>query len=364
MTAFTEIVGQDRAVALLQGAIERPAHAYLFVGARGSGVEDAVKAWAAERVAPGDARVADLARRGSHPDVVVFDSIANEMSVVEARAIIREMHASPIETDHKVAVILGADRLSDAAANVLLKTLEEPPTRSSIVLVAERPDRLLPTVRSRCQRIDFAYLSNAAVRAALVADGDGDAAKIDLVVLLAGGRLDRARGLIGALAPVRSAFIAAAVSLDGSGATAAIAADQLDEVVTQAVAVLEENQKLEVAELDHDGEAAGYPERVIAARRKTLGERHKREHRRARTEIWLEGYTAIETWYRDALVGPTIPALVSERDRAPVSARGAAEALDACRQARQAITRHNASEILSLLRLLVRLGFIASRGKS
>lgn len=364
MSAFAEIVGQDRAVSLLLRAIERPVHAYLFVGARGSGVEEAVKAWAAERVAPGDARVADLARRQSHPDVIVFESSASEMSVAEARELIREVYASPIETDHKVVIVLGADRMSEVTANVLLKTLEEPPARSTIVLVAERPDRLLPTVRSRCQRIDFSYLSNDAVRQYLLALDNARTSneQIEQAVNLAGGRLDRARALIGPLAPVRETFIDAVISLNGTGASAVIAADAIDEVVNCAVAALEETQKLEVAQLEQEGQSAGYPERVVSSQRKTLVERHKREHRRARTEIWLEGYTAIETWYRDALVGPSAPALVVDRKRSTVSLRAAAAAIEQCRRARQALTRHNASEILNLLRLLVRLGSLSAKG--
>lgn len=186
--------------------------------------------------------------------------------------------------------------------------------------------------------------------------------QIEQAVNLAGGRLDRARALIGPLAPVRETFIDAVISLNGTGASAVIAADAIDEVVNCAVAALEETQKLEVAQLEQEGQSAGYPERVVSSQRKTLVERHKREHRRARTEIWLEGYTAIETWYRDALVGPSAPALVVDRKRSTVSLRAAAAAIEQCRRARQALTRHNASEILNLLRLLVRLGSLSAKG--
>ena len=75
LTAVWErVVGQERAVGLLQRAAERPVHAYLLVGPRGSGLEDAARCFAAEVVSPeDDQRVQDLVVRGMHPDVVEFE---------------------------------------------------------------------------------------------------------------------------------------------------------------------------------------------------------------------------------------------------------------------------------------------------
>ena len=150
---WSRVIGQDRAVALLQRAAARPAHAYLLVGSRGSGVEDAARCFAAAVVAPdGDDRAVDLALRGAHPDVVEIDPATNQIRVEDAQQIIDEAYRSPIEGARKVIILYDAERLrfNDRAANKLLKTLEEPPPTALIVLVTAGPDQLLPTIRSRC----------------------------------------------------------------------------------------------------------------------------------------------------------------------------------------------------------------------
>ena len=164
---WSRVVGQDRAVALLQRAAERPAHAYLLVGSRGSGVEEAARCFAAAVVAPdGDERAVDLALRGAHPDIVEIDPATNQIRVEDAQQIIDEAYRSPIEGARKVIIVYDAERLrfNDQAANKLLKTLEEPPPTALIVLVTAGPDQLLPTIRSRCQRVDFAFLNHESGR--------------------------------------------------------------------------------------------------------------------------------------------------------------------------------------------------------
>jgi len=149
---WDEIVGQDRAVAQLRRAAERPVHAYLLVGPRGSGIEEAARCFAAAVVAPdGDDRSWDLVLRGVHPDVVEVDPPATQIRVEDAQTIVDEVSRSPIESERKVILLFDAERLrlNEAAANKLLKTLEEPPPRAMIVLVTAGADQLLPTIRSR-----------------------------------------------------------------------------------------------------------------------------------------------------------------------------------------------------------------------
>ena len=357
MTGWERIIGQDRAVEALQRAAARPVHSYLLVGPRGSGVEEAARCFAATLIAPDDERVWDLVARGAHPDVVEFDPIGNQAVIDDAREFIREAHASPVELEHKVVVLLGADRLNETAANALLKTLEEPPARTSIFLVAERADQLLPTIRSRCQRVDFDPLGEATVDAALAAT-EGVVVPDDrraLLARLSGGRLDRARTLAGRLGPLRDAFLDAVDALDGTGAAVEEAVETLVDVVAATVSELEERQAEELARLDADLDAAGYPSRVVGARRRVLSDRHKREHRRARTDAWIEGFIAIESIYRDALAGPEARPLNLDRAAPVVHARGAVAALDACRRARSGLVEFNANETLTLERLLLHL---------
>src|SRR4030088_3606757 len=102
---WERVVSQERAVGLLRRAAERPLHAYLLVGPRGSGLEDAARCFAAEVIAEGDPRVQDLVLRGMHPDVVEFEPEGNQILVAQAQGIIREAHRSPIEAERKVVAV-------------------------------------------------------------------------------------------------------------------------------------------------------------------------------------------------------------------------------------------------------------------
>jgi DNA polymerase-3 subunit delta' len=354
---WAQVVGQDRAVAQLQRAAERPVHAYLLVGPRGSGIEEAARCFAAAVVAPdGDDRSWDLVLRGVHPDVVEVDPPATQIRVEDAQLIVEEVSRSPIEGERKVILLFDAERLrlNEAAANKLLKTLEEPPPRAMIVLVTSGADQLLPTIRSRCQRVDFAFLGADSVAAALRADGVAPE-RAELLARLAGGRLDRARALDGVLGPVRQAFVEAAAAVDGSGGAVAVQAALVQDALQGAVSELEVAQVAEAEQLAEQLEAAGYPERTQRAQLRRLDERHKRAHRRARTDALLEGIIALETVYRDALAGPGAERLNLDREVLTVSPRAAATALDACREARQAIAEFNPNETLLIERLLLHL---------
>jgi DNA polymerase-3 subunit delta' len=354
-SVWERVVGQDRAVELLQRAVEHPTHAYLLVGARGSGVEEAARCFAAALVAPdGDARAIDLALRGAHADIVEIDPPANQIRLLDAQQIIDEAYRSPIEGARKVILVFDAERLNDQAANKLLKTLEEPPPTTLLVLVTAGADQLLATIRSRCQRVDFAFLSHDSVVCALVSGGV-DPERAELLARLAGGRVDRARALDARLAPVRDAFVAATAQLDGTGAAVAAQSERLQESVKAAVADLEASQEAEAAELEGELEAAGYPDRTRRAQMRRLDDHQRRVHRHARAEALIEGITALETVYRDALATGAAPSLNADRAPLVLDPRASARALDACRAARQALIEHNPNESLMLERLLLHL---------
>jgi len=355
---WDRVTGQERAVALLQRAAERPVHAYLLVGARGSGVEDAARCFAAALVAPDDERAADLALRGMHPDIVEFEPEGAGFRVNEdvRQRIIPEASRSPIEGARKVIVLYEADRLNANAAvsaNALLKTIEEPPPRTVMLLVTSMPDELPETVRSRCQRVDLAPLSDAVIRAQLERDGV-PADRAALAAGLAGGQLGRARALAGPNADLRHAFAATPAHLDGRAGSAVAAAESLAEVLKATVTALEARQGAEAEELAAELEAAGYPDRSRAALVKRLAERHQREHRTARRRALAEGITALESVYRDALAGPNAPPRNLDRPVLALDPAAAAAALDACRFARESLER-NPNEGLLLERLLVHL---------
>ncbi len=360
-TAWDRVVGQDRAVALLQRATERPVHSYLLVGPRGAGVEEAARCFAAALLADDpDERTWELALGGRHPDIVEIDPPESILRVEVVRTIVEEAFLAPVEGDRKVIIVFDAERLNEAAANKLLKTLEEPPRTTHILLVTAVADALLATIVSRCQRVDFGPLDEATVCDALVAGGVAadDAA---VAARLAGGRLDRARGLAGRYHDLRAAFVDAAARLDGSGAAVAMSAEALQSALADVVAGLDEQHEEQAAALGADLEASGYPARTAQAMQKRLAERQRREHRRARIDALIEGITALETVYRDALAGPTAPARNTDRPLLALDARSCGSALDACRAARQVLLEHNPNESLLVERLRLHLPAATTR---
>ncbi len=93
-----------------------------------------------------------------HPDVGLVQPPTRVFHVVQMRAVEREANYRPFEGVARFFIIDEADKLNDASANALLKTLEEPPPTSHLILITSRPAVLLPTIRSRCQAIRFAPL--------------------------------------------------------------------------------------------------------------------------------------------------------------------------------------------------------------
>jgi DNA polymerase-3 subunit delta' len=217
--SFAELLGQETAVATLERAIAsgRVHHAYRFEGPDGVGKERAAFALAqalvcAERRAGGGACGACSACRRAietaegppavplHPDVVVVErglyppallgrsrEETQDISVDQVRRVVlSRLSFPPHEGRARVFIVRRAEELSVAAANALLKTLEEPPSANHFVLLTSRPRELLDTIRSRTFAVRFAPLGEGTLRAILRRHGVPEAAH-DLALELAGG---------------------------------------------------------------------------------------------------------------------------------------------------------------------------------
>jgi DNA polymerase-3 subunit delta' len=205
------IKGQERALGLLQRAIDagRLAHAFVFAGPAGVGKRTTALALARALLcstAPGVGCAScvecHLVGAGSHPDVFVEDlaaaqaerATASFVSIEQIRRVTAALALRPVRGTHKIGIIDQAERLTAEAQNALLKTLEEPRGQATLVLVASNLDALLPTIRSRCQRLLFAPLAADLVAALLVDEGIApEVAR--RAATLADGSLDRAREL-------------------------------------------------------------------------------------------------------------------------------------------------------------------------
>jgi DNA polymerase-3 subunit delta' len=206
VTRFAAIRGHQRIRDFLRAAVanDRLPHALLFAGADGvgkRGVALALGAWLLCEKEGDDAcgrcsacrQVAAL----SHPDFHLVGVAAGkkEIGVDRARDVKHFTQLRPLRGALKVAVIDDAHMLTVAAQNALLKTLEEPPGHSLLILIANNPDALLPTVRSRCQRVQFSPLPNDAVVDILVQSHGMDAAAARQLAALAEGSPGRALAL-------------------------------------------------------------------------------------------------------------------------------------------------------------------------
>jgi DNA polymerase-3 subunit delta' len=142
----------------------RLAHAYLFSGRRGAGKLELARTLAKalnclEAEADSCDRCESCRRidEGAHPDIyeVKPESKSRRISVDQIRQFERAIHLRPTEARVKLGIVIDADCMGEEASNAFLKTLEEPPAQTVIILLSTEPQRLLPTILSRCLRISF-----------------------------------------------------------------------------------------------------------------------------------------------------------------------------------------------------------------
>ncbi len=198
-----ELIGQKRAIELLEHGLEtgRLAHAFLFCGPEYIGkmtaaleLAMALNCESADRPCHACAPCKKIAA-GSHADVQIIrltpgdeeDSEATRIKIEQIKDIQHSANLPPFEGKRRVYIIEGAEQLSIEAANRLLKTLEEPPDNVTFILVTVNDKLLLPTVVSRCQRLEFAPLPLEELAAALVKKTGLEPERARLLAALARG---------------------------------------------------------------------------------------------------------------------------------------------------------------------------------
>lgn len=171
---FESILGNDPVKHLLKSAIQKNAlpNTLLFHGMQGIGKSLFAEAVAKVLLDP-HSNSSKRIKEGNHPDLHVYlpEGKSNLHSIASMRAFSDEVFSSPFESKRKVFIIHDAERMLPAAANALLKTLEEPLLDTTIILISSQPGSLLPTILSRSAKFSFAPLSEKEIEAYLIQNG-------------------------------------------------------------------------------------------------------------------------------------------------------------------------------------------------
>ena len=377
MSVWDSLVGQGKAVAELQRAVaagdtSSMTHAWLLTGPPGSGRSVAAMAFAAALECPnggcGVCNVCRTALSGAHPDVTLCRTEQLSIGVDMARELAQKAALTPMSGPWQVLVVEDADRLTEQAANALLKPMEEPATRTVWVLCAPNADDLAVTIRSRTREVRLVTPSDDDVVRLLTAQG------VDQRLALAAARA--AQGHVGkarALATDTAARQArdAIIALPGQWATLGGCLNSAAEVVGQAqakaTALTAELDAKEKADLDLAlgfGTKGARPRNAATAVKQLEEQQAARAKRLQRDEL-DNVLTELSTWYRDVLAlqtGAPADAVInvaaatraSERAQATTASQTVA-CLDALLAARRALDR-NVAPLLAIEALFTQLG--------
>jgi DNA polymerase-3 subunit delta' len=363
------VPGQEHAIAFLRGAAARPHHAYVFAGPEGSGKSLAARAFAAALLCRqggcGECRDCRLALRDQHPNEFLVEPEGRDIHVDT----IREEVWTPVsrtapEPGRKVFVLREADRLSPAAADTLLKVLEEPPADAVFLLMSARAHELPETIRSRCHSVTFTALSEAFVVDVLANEGV-EPTRARLAARLTGGNMGRARRL--ASSPEGLAFRDAAVealALASQGPAGALDAASL---VLDAATDYRKGMKAELqAELAPFLDDKGRPEEAYRGAIRRIEIRFQRRERRSERDFVDWVLLAVSSLLRDriaASVGVARDELVNPDigPTAELGVRRAARGLAGVEEARADLAEDlNLNTRLVLERAFLRLAEIAA----
>ena len=292
--AFAGVIGHARVMSLLADEIAAPTHAYYFVGPIGVGKATVARRFAAAILCQeGGRHVEDCpsCRRvlsGNHPDVALVEPEGRlALGVDEARTTVALANLAPMEGARKVILFEDAGAMTDAAANVLLKTLEEPSASTVFLLVSESEDDLPATIASRCRTVQFGRvgegdLVDALLDAGVSLEQAADAAQIS------GGRPGLALAL--ATEPKVASFRKAWLSVPGRVSPKPGEAFLLADELMAAADPLTEAIRQRHAEEESDNDT------------KAVKQRRDREMKRQSQALLITGLEILASWYTDAAV--------------------------------------------------------------
>jgi len=313
MSVWADLVGQQGVVEVLRRAVAGGAHAmthaWLITGPPGSGRSNAARSFAAALQCPqGGCGVCTVCRTtlsGAHPDVTLVRTEQLSIGVDEVRELVRRAAMSPTTGPYQVLVVEDADRVTERGADALLKSIEEPASRTVWLLCAPTPDDVVVTIRSRCRALQLSTPGNAAVAELLVRRDGVPSELAAFAARVAQGHIGRARMLARhESVRIRRAELLRLPSRLVSLPDCLTAAANLVEAATEEAAAttsdLDAREKAELSEALGFGTKGARPRNTQAAMRE-LEDQQKARAKRLQRDALDRVLTELTTYYRDVL---------------------------------------------------------------
>jgi DNA polymerase-3 subunit delta' len=315
VTVFAELAGQEAVVAQLQNAVAGAmTHAWLFTGPPGSGRSVAARAFAAALLCPysgcGECPSCRQVHAGTHADLLLVRPEGLSYGVKQTRELVLRAAGAPSGGRWHVVLFEDADRCTEAAANALLKAIEEPAPRTVWLLCAPSAEDLVTTIRSRCRVVTLRVPPSSAV-AAVLAERDGvDYDKALAAARAAQGHIGRARRLATdpAAAARREAVLQVPVRSASLGPALAAAATLVKTAEDEARSVTEQLDEPEREALrlafgeGSTGKGIAKAMRGMAGAMKDLEDRQKSRATRVKRDTLDSALLELAAFYRDVLM--------------------------------------------------------------
>jgi DNA polymerase-3 subunit delta' len=326
MSVYAELVGQEHVIEILQKAVlatrtedlqatpetnNQMTHAWVFTGPPGSGRSNAAIAFAQGLICPnqscGTCNECKSATSGAHPDVEIIRTEGLSIKIDEVRELLTRVAWAPSMGGWRVVVMEDADRLTESAANALLKAIEEPGNRTVWLLCAPTLHDVLPTIRSRCRHLQLVTPSNAAV-AQVLQTRDGISPNMaDFAARVSQGHIGRARYLAKneSVRNTRNTIMKLPLTLQGISSAFAAAQTLVDLATEQATIAAEARNEKEIDDLSLAYGKGATGRGMATGGSKAIKDLEK-EQKTRQTRMIRDGLDAalldIATLYRDVMM--------------------------------------------------------------
>jgi len=319
-SVFDDLVGQEHIIEILQGAVaasrtgeesQEMTHAWVFTGPPGSGRSSAAVAFAQALICPnngcGTCNDCNSAKTHGHPDVEIIRTEELSIKVEEVRELLTRVAWAPSMGGWRVVVMEDADRLTESAANALLKAIEEPGTRTVWLLCAPTLHDVLPTIRSRCRHLQLRTPSLEAVTKVLINRDHIAPGMADFAARVSQGHIGRAKYLATneSVRSNRRVIMQLPLQLGSLAAAFQAAQTLVDLATTQANASSEERDEKEVEKLQEAYGKGATGRGMATGGAKAVKELEKEQKSRSTRMVRdsIDGALLdIATFYRDVMM--------------------------------------------------------------